>query len=136
MKIYLIRTFTDCCFRICSSPFLLQSNSNDLKILLLQNGYPNSVINNNINHVINKHQNRPKEPYATVPKKEIFVFLPFLGLQSRAVSQQLKFWVRKFYSCFDLKIIFSNTRNIKSFFPYKDKVCHYFMSKIVYIGKM
>ena len=50
----------------------------------------------------------------------------------RAVSQQLKFCVRKIYSCFDLKIIFSNTRNIKSFFPYKDKLSHSFMSKIVY----
>ena len=58
--------------------------------------------------------------------------LPYLGLQSKAVSQQLKFCGRKFYSCFDLKIIFSNTRNIKSFFPYKDKLSHSFKSKIVY----
>ena len=114
------------------SPFLLQSNLNDLKYLLLQNGYSKAVINYNINYVINKHHNRPKEPYTTVPKKEIFVVLPFLRLQSRAVSQQLKFRVRKFYSCFDHKNIFSNTRKIQSFSPYKDNFSHSFMSKIVY----
>ena len=37
-----------------------------------------------------------------------------------------------FYGCFDLKIIFRNTRRIKSFFPYKDRLNRSLMSKVVY----
>ena len=39
-KIDLIRTLAYRCFRICSSPSLLQAAIKDLKKLLLQNDYP------------------------------------------------------------------------------------------------
>ena len=55
----------------------------------------------------------------TVPKKEIFILLPYLGIQSKIVTQQLKSCIYKFYGCFNLKIIFRNTRRIKSFSPIK-----------------
>ena len=55
----------------------------------------------------------------TVPKKEIFVVLPYLGIQSKIVTQRLKSSISKFYGCFNPKIIFRNTRRTKSFFPYK-----------------
>ena len=40
--------------------------------------------------------------------------------------------IYKFYGCFDLKIIFRNTRRIESFFPYKDRLNRSLMSKVVY----
>ena len=48
-KVNLIRTLTFRCFRICSSPPLLRSCLDELRKLLLQNGYPAGVINYNIN---------------------------------------------------------------------------------------
>ena len=45
---------------------------NELIKLLLQNGYPAGVVNYNINDVLNRQQNRPKNPTTTVPKKETF----------------------------------------------------------------
>ena len=57
-------------FRICSSPFLLRSCLGELRKLLLQNGYPAGVANYNINDVLNRQQNRPRNPTTTVPKKE------------------------------------------------------------------
>ena len=66
--------------------------------------------------VINKHQNKP-EDVITVPKKEIFIVLPYLGIQSKIVTQQLKSRIYKFYGRFNPKIISRNTRRIKSFFP-------------------
>ena len=55
-KVNLTRTFIHCCFRICSSPTLLQFTLSDLRKLLLQNGYPQGIINYNINDVLGKNE--------------------------------------------------------------------------------
>ena len=83
-----------------------------------------------MNDVVNKHRNKPKD-IITVPK-EIFIVLPYLGIQSKIVTQQLKSCIYKFYGCFNPKIIFRNTRRIKSFFPYKDRLNRSLRSKVVY----
>ena len=67
-----------------------------------------------------------------MPKKEILIVLPYLGIQSKIVSQQLKSCIYKFYGCFNPKIIFRNARRIKSFFPYKDRLNCSLRSKLVY----
>ena len=84
-----------------------------------------------MNDVVNK-QSKPKDPVTTVPKKEIFVVLPYLGIQSKIVTKQLKSCINRFYGCFSLKIIFRNTSRIKSFLPYKDRRSHSPMSRVVY----
>ena len=89
------------------------------------------LISYNMNDVVNKHQNKPKD-IITVPKKEILIVLPYLGIQSKIVTQQLKSCIYKFYGFLNLKIIFRNTRRIKSFFPYKDKLSSSLRSKVVY----
>ena len=127
----LIRTLTYHCLRICSSPCLLQSALDDLKKHLSRNGYPRGIISYHMNDVVNKHRNKPKD-IITVPKKEIFIVLPYLGIQSKIVTQQLKSCIYKFYGCFNPKIIFRNTRRIKSFFPYKDRLHRSLRSKVVY----
>ena len=102
-KINLIRTLTFRCFRICSSPSLLSSSLDELRKLLLQNWYPSGVLNYNINDVLNRQQNRPKQPITTVPKKEVLLILPYLGSQSRIrLTKQVKVCINKFYGCFDL----------------------------------
>jgi len=88
------------------------------------------VMNNNMNDVVNRHENKPKDPITTVPKREIYIVLPFLGFQSKVITQQLKSCIYKFYGCFNVKIIFRNTRRIKSFFPYKDRFSRSQMSKV------
>ena len=42
-------------------------------------------------------------------------------------SNQIK--SNKFYDIFNVKIVFQNTRRIKSFFPYKDKLAPSFQVK-------
>ena len=118
IKTNLIRTLTYRCFRICSSPSLLQAAIKDLRKLLLQNGYPQGVITFNINDVLNKNKNKPNNlVQATVPKKDILIVLPYLGLHSNQVTKCLKSCVYNFYSFVNLKIAFQNTRRIKSYFP-------------------
>ena len=85
------------CLRICSLPCLLQSAVDDLKSHLSHNGYPRCIISYNMNDVVNKHRNKD---IITVPKKEIVIALPYLGIQSEFVTQQLKSCIYKFYGCF------------------------------------
>ena len=86
----------------------------------------------NINHVLNRLKNKSVEPVATVPKKDIFLVLPFLGSQSEVLAQRVKSCVSKFYGFVNLRVIFNNTCRIKSFFPYKDPINRSQRSKVVY----
>jgi len=68
---------------------------NELRKLLLQNGYPTGVINYNIKDVLNRQQNKAKNPTTTVPKKEIILVLPYLGAQIKIITKQLKTCINK-----------------------------------------
>ena len=114
-----IRTLTFRCFLICSSSSLLRSSLSELKELLSQNGYPTGIVNYIINDVLNRQQNRQREPITTVPKNEILLILPFLGLQSSIIAKHLKACINIFYGCIDLRVILQSNRRIKSFFPSK-----------------
>ena len=112
----------------------LQSTVEDLKRLLLQNGYPQGIITFNINDVLNKNKNknRPNEPAATVPKKAVIVLLPYIGLHSNLLTKRLKSCINRFYSFVNVKVIFQNNRRIKYFFPFKDRLNRSQLSKSVY----
>ena len=87
---------------------------------------------NHMNDVIVKHQNKPKDPVQTLKRKEVLIVLPFLGYHSKHLTKQLRSCINKLYGIFNVKIVFQNTRRIKSFFPYKDKLAPSFRSKVVY----
>ena len=100
-------------------------------MVLLLNGYHAGVVNCNINVVLNRQKNKPRNPTTTVPKKETILVLPYLGVQSKIVTKQLKTCINKFYGCIDLRVIFQSARRIKSFFPYKDMINRSQLSKVV-----
>ena len=79
--------------------------------------------------VLERNRNKRDVPVPIVPKKDVIIFLPYLGLQSNQISKRLKSCVYEFYSCVNSKIIFQNTCRIKSFFPYKDRLNHSQRSK-------
>ena len=85
-----------------------------------------------LNDVLHKHKDRPSQPTLTVPKKDVIVVLPYLGIHSDSITRRLKSCVNKFYGFVNLKVVFQNTRRIKSFFPYKDRFNRSQKSKIVY----
>ena len=69
---------------------------------------------------------------STVPKKDIVIQLPYLGLQSYHVAKRLKSFLYKFYTCVNLKIVFPSNRCIKSFFSYKDRITRSQQSGVIY----
>ena len=51
---------------------------------------------------------------------------------NRKLNKRLKSCVNRFYSSVNVKVIFQNTRRIKSFFPYKDRLNRSQFSKVIY----
>ena len=75
-----------------------------------------SLLHIYVNDVVTRNKNKPKDPITTVPKRDVCIVLPFLGLQNKIITKQLKSCIYKFYGCVNLKIIFRNTLRIKSLF--------------------
>ena len=94
-SIYHKRTFTGLYTKWDS---FSHSALNDFKDLLSRNGYPQGVITYNMSNVVNRNRNKPKDPITTVPKREVFIVLPYLGLQRKFITRQLKSCIYKFYA--------------------------------------
>ena len=63
-------------------------------------GSPRGIISYNMNDVVNKHRKKPKD-IITVSKKEVFIVLPYLGIQSKLSLNSLNHaCIYKFYGCF------------------------------------
>ena len=58
--------------------------------LLSRNGYPWGVtITYNMNDVVTRDRNEPKDPITTIPRRDVFIVLPYLGLQGEFITKQL-----------------------------------------------
>ena len=68
------------------------------------------IITYNMNDVVTR--NKPKDAITTVPKRDVFHDLAYLGLQSKFIAKQLTSCIYKFYGCINLKIVFRNTHRI------------------------
>ena len=101
--------------------------------VIAKNGYSSGAVNYNINDVNKTNHDYPTAMVpAWYPKKEIRLVLPYLGLQSKIITKQLKACINIFDGSIDLWVIFQNTHRIMSLFPYKDKLNRSLMSKVVY----
>ena len=97
-KINLTRSLTYLYFRLCSSGSLLQFVLDDPRELLLHNGYPQGIINYDINDVLNKGRHQPNNPLST----DIVILLPCLCLQSNQIAKCSRPYL---YSCINLMIL-------------------------------
>ena len=67
--------------------------------MLLQKGYHSSVVIYSINDVLNRsQQNGPKHPTTTVPRKEIFLILPFYMVTRELPSNKTLALINLMYS--------------------------------------
>ena len=54
-----------------------------------------------------------------------------IGLHGNHITKRLKSWVNRFFSFVNVKVIFQNTRRIKSFLPYRDCLNRSQLSKVI-----
>ena len=78
---------------------------------------------------IEKRQSKPKDPVQTVDKKQVHIVLPFLGHQSKHITEQLKSCIKHFYGIISfseqpkIQVIFTLQRKTRPSVQVKLKSC-------------
>ena len=102
-----------------------------LKTILMENNYSPDFIDSCIKSFLNKLYT-PKVTVENIPKRNVFVKLPFLGSTSFQIRKKLqKLFSDKLSSC-NLKIVFTSPVRVKNFSTFKDKLSKMLLSGLVY----
>ena len=118
-------------FSICCDFKTFHFEIDHLKTIFIKNNYPLNFIDSCIKSFLNKLYT-PKVMVPNVPKRNVFVKLPFLGSTSFQIRKKLqKLFSDKLTSC-NLKIVFTSPVRVKTFFTFKDKLPKMLLSGLVY----
>ena len=85
----LIDTLLFRCFSICSDYTSFHLEVENLREILKKNSYPSGIIEQSIRSFLNK-LHVPKKTIPTVPKRELFIVLPYLGTLTSNLKQKLR----------------------------------------------
>ena len=102
-----------------------------LKTVLIKKKYPLNFIDLCIKSFLNKLYT-PKVVVPNVPKRNVFVKLPFLGSTSFQIRKKLQKLFSDKLTSFNLKIVFTSPVRVKSFFSFKDRFPKMLRSALVY----
>ena len=103
-------------FSVCCDFKTFHFEINHLKTILMKNDYPLNFIDSSIKSFFNKLYT-PKVIVQNVPKRNVFVKLPFLRSTSFQIRKKLqKLFNDKLTSC-NLKIVLSHPLELKAFSP-------------------
>ena len=98
------------CSRICSDWTKLQLELVQLIDVFKSNGYPDNFINNCFQVFLDKKY-RVREKVITVPKKNLFLVLPYLGPLSLQTETKLRKSPKGIINCCKLQIVFKSKTN-------------------------
>ena len=116
---------------ICSSYSIFHEELAKFKSLLLQNGYPQRLIDNCICSFLNKVSDTPIKPL-TAPKLQLSIVLPFTGSHGFKIRQQLLKLISSAHLHIDFRVIFRPVCRLSHFFWFKDRITMRLRSNIVY----
>ena len=92
-----------------------------MKDVLRKNSFPTALVEKCIKIFLNK-QFAQKIVEHTVPKKELFIVLPYLGMSSLCLRTRLEKSINSNVSFCKIKIIFKSSTGLANFFRFKDKI--------------
>ena len=118
-------------FSICSSYVLFHLEVIEFKKIFLRNGYPSNLINTCIKTFLDKVFVK-KPIYCTVPKKEFFIVLPFLGTLSGKIQKQIKKVFEDAIPWGKINLIFKTHSRISHLFRFKDPIPKDLVSNVIY----
>jgi len=133
-KINAIRTLLYRCFHICSDWHSINRELQFLETFFLKNKFPMSVIQKQIRLFLNKML-CPKPMNYNVPRDIRYLKLPYYGHTSFVLRKQLQKLLSNHFPQINFRMIFTNSRTIRSFFPTKDPFPKHLCSNIVYSYK-
>ena len=90
-----------------------------LRQILLSNGYSNKFIDKCISKFMNKlHIKKPV--MLAVPKKQLYLVLPFMGKMSALVKSGLDRSLHKSLPFCKVRIVFKTSNRFRNYFTFKD----------------
>ena len=90
-----------------------------LKEILLKNGYPRKIIDACVFKFLN-NVFEPKSVILTVPTKQLFIVLLFMGNVSGVIKIELSKSLKKRLPFCKLRVIFKSNNRLKSYFNFRD----------------
>ena len=118
-------------FSICSSYVLFHLEVIEFKKIFLRNGYPSSFIDGCIKHFLDNIFSKKVKP-CTVPKKEYFIVLPYLGPLSNKVQKRIKTVFQKVIPWGQINLTFKTQSRVSHLFRFKDLIPKDLVSNIIY----
>ena len=117
--------------KICFDYTSFNLEVENLREILKKNSYPSGIIQQSLRSFLNK-LHVPKKVIPTVPKKELFIVLPYLGTLSSNLKQKLRTCFKNSLPQCNIKIIFKSTNHLASLFRFKDVIPKELQSHLVY----
>ena len=130
-KISLLHTLLYTCFRICSDWTKFHLELVKLTDVFKNNGYPENFINNCFK-VFLDNKYKIQEKVITVPKKSLFLVLPYLGPLSLPTRTKLRKSLKGILNCCKLQIVFKSQNKLVKAFRFKDCIPKELTSGVVY----
>ena len=130
-KLGLISTLLHRCFALVSSYENFHLDLLKLKEIINQNGYPIGVIDNCIKKFLTKKYTI-KPVVQTVAKKNVSLFLPYLGKASLVLRTDLiKLFANSLPFC-KIRVVFKSGNRLGNCFSFKDRIPKSLTSGVVY----
>ena len=130
-RIGLLHTLLYRCFRICLYWTNFHLELVKLTDVFKNNGYPENFINNCFK-VFLDNKCRIQEKVITVPKKTLFVVLPYLGPLSLQTRTKLRKSLKDIRNCCKLQIVFKSQNKLAKAFRFNDGIPKELTSGVVY----
>ena len=120
-KFVLVYTLLHRCFCLVFDMSKFQFEIEKLKEILLSNRYSNKFIDKSTSKFMNKLYIK-KPVMLTVPKKQLYLVLPFMGKMSALVKSGLARSLHKRLPFCKVKIAFKTSNRLKNYFSFKNVV--------------
>ena len=130
-KINAIKTLIHRAFHLSSTYAGFHSEIEYLKQFFNKNGYPNYLIDRHISLFLNKIF-EPKIKPVTVPKKSMYVSLPFYGSNSETIYNSLFKQLSACYPHINFTTILKTHMTIGKYFQFKDRLPPELCSSVIY----
>ena len=131
-KLNSCKTLLHRAYNNCSNWLNFSEEASKLEKYFLDNNFPAHLFPKQLKIFLDSIL-RPKLPVISVPKCTKYISFPYLGSKSKQLQRELLQIISNHYTFIDLKIVFSNSFKIGSFFHFKDSLQSLMRSGVVYL---
>ena len=102
-----------------------------IKDIFIKSGYSERFLDKCVKTFLNKVF-IPKQIIQTSEKKQVTIFLPYMGMISNDLKVKLHKTFNQLFPACDLRVIFKVSSRMKNYFNFKDKIKGELLSLLVY----